>query len=110
NNSLRRSLSEYSSFSELSEMLSISLNSDENKWVRESYKHFAATRLSPGRLLADWAHVGRQTHCSRVPRRRILSSLTESHATGRNRKSVQASPLHKDNRQPSRLRRASGSS
>ena len=36
----------YFTSSELSEMLSISLNSEENKiGVRPSYKHFAATRL-----------------------------------------------------------------
>ena len=36
----------FSRSSELSEMLGISLNSEENKMgVRASYKHFAATRL-----------------------------------------------------------------
>ncbi len=38
--------------SELSEMLSISLNSEESKMrVRANYKHSTATRLAPDRLL-----------------------------------------------------------
>jgi len=50
---IRRSALNFYSF-ELSEMLSISLNSKENKMgVRASYKHFAATRLR------DIAHLSR---------------------------------------------------
>src|SRR5438132_8866078 len=74
--------------SELSEMPSISLNSEENKiGVRASYKHFAATRLFSRRLFPRLAlHFGSlpgfrfaspQALCSRplTPAIRVVSHL-----------------------------------